>query len=121
MTTPATLTAADRIAIVDQIASGGAAFDSWSRQAAGGWMRPDDAREYWAHLPDDGAPGSWRVARVTVYRTPDGSRWTVGDVDIFTAAPRQPPAVRDDDAAREITAAVDSDPREITMHDYHTV
>lgn len=109
-----TLSPADVDAIARQIGDGAAALDSWARQAAGGTMRPDDAREYWTHLPDNGQPGSWRVARVTVYRSPDGSRWTIGDVDVFRAAPRQPSAVRHDDAAAAaIVAAAAEDDRQI--------
>lgn len=112
MTTPDTLTTADLDAIARQISEGGAPFDSWSRQAAGGHMRPDDAREYFCHLASawTGGGGPRRVARVTVYRDPVG-RWTIGDVDVFTHAAE--PTPRDNDAARDILAAVEQDDRSI--------
>lgn len=116
MTTPANLTAADMTAIVEQIADGSAAVDSWGRQAAGGWMRPDDAREYWAHLPTTGPGQVQRVARVTVYRD-SWWRWTIGDVDVFTTTEAHETARRDDDAAREILAAVAADPRKIVREE----
>jgi hypothetical protein len=111
-----TLSPADLDAIVRQIAEGGAPVDSWARQAAGGHMRRDDAREYFCHLPSSwsGGNGPRRVARVTVYRDAPG-RWTIGDVDVFTHAADS--ATRDDDAARKILAAVEADPRRITRRD----
>ncbi len=112
-----TLSPADLDAIVRQIAEGGAPVDSWARQAAGGHMRRDDAREYFCHLADlwtGGDAGPRRVARVTVYRDAPG-RWTIGDVDVFTHAAES--TTRDDDAAREILTAVEADPRRITRRD----
>jgi hypothetical protein len=79
-------------------------------------MRRDDAREYFCHLASSwtGGDGPRRVVRVTVYRDAVG-RWTIGDVDVFTHAAQ--PTTRDDDAAREILAAVEADPRSITRRD----
>jgi hypothetical protein len=113
-----TLSPADLDAIVRQIAEGGAPVDSWATQAAGGHMRRDDAREYFCHLASSwsGNAGPRRVARVTVYRDAPG-RWTIGDVDVFTHAADS--ATRDDDAAREILAAVEADPRRFYRVDDH--
>jgi hypothetical protein len=109
-TTPATLAGTDLDYIVRQIGDGTAALDSWSRQAAGGSMRHDDAREYWLHLPVDPHAGIMRAARVTVYRDAPG-RWTIGDVDVFTAAAAGRHVT--DDQAAEIVAAVTDDDRTI--------
>lgn len=118
MPTPTTLAGTDLDYIVRQIEEGAAAVDSWSRPAAGGFLRPDDAREYWAHLPVDGTTAASRVARVTVYRTPDGSRWRVADVDIFTETQTHDATRSDDHQAAAIAAAVDADRREIVRHAY---
>lgn len=109
-----TLTAADRDTIARQIAEGGAPVDSWGRPAAGGSIRPDDAREYFCHLASarTGAAGPMRVVRVTVFRDAVG-RWTIGDVDTFTADAGQEPTRRDDDRWGDITAAVEQDDRQI--------
>ena len=110
MTIREILTAADLDTIAAQIGDGAAPVDSWSRPAAGGYMRPDDAREYFCHLAS-GSSGRRRIARVTVYRDPVG-RWTIGDVDTFTAD-TSGSVTRDDDAARDILAAVETDTRQI--------
>lgn len=110
MTIDQKLTAADRDMICQQIGDGAAALDSWSRPAAGGFMRADDAREYWCHLPHDGP--SWRVARVTVFRDA-ADRWTIGDIDVFTTTETRETVARDDMAAADILAAVSADRRVI--------
>jgi hypothetical protein len=108
MTIAERLTAADLDLVTAQIAEGSAARDSWSRPAAGGFMRPDDAREYWCHLYADGVVS--RVARVTAYRDAVG-RWTIGDIDVFTTTETRDTIARDDVAAADILAAVSADDR----------
>lgn len=110
MTIAERLTAADLDLVTAQIAEGSAARDSWSRPAAGGFMRADDAREYWCHLHADGVVS--RVARVTAYRDAVG-RWTIGDIDVFTTTETRNTIDRDDVAAADILAAVESDNRTI--------
>lgn len=118
MTTHATLTAADIDAIARQIGDGAAALDSWSRQAAGGFMRPDDAREYWAHLPYESSADPWRVARVTVYRDAPG-RWRMGDVDVFERRNQPEGVTIAADQAGEIIAAAGADNRHIVRDFEH--
>jgi hypothetical protein len=112
MTIDQKLTAADRDAICQQIEDGAAALESWSRPAAGGFMRADDAREYWCHLPDHVDSVISRVARVTVYRDAAG-RWTIGDIDVFTTTETRDSIDRDNQAAADILAAVSADRRVI--------
>jgi hypothetical protein len=107
------LTTADRHAICQQIADGSAARDCSSMRTAGGYDREDCAREYFCHLPDP-TRQTWRVARVTTYRDA-GGRWTIGDVDVFTTPANRATVDRDDDAAAEILAAVESDPRGVCL------
>jgi hypothetical protein len=108
MTISKRLTAADLELVTTQIAEGSAARDSWSRPAAGGFMRPDDAREYWCHLHADGVVS--RVARVTAYRDAVG-RWTIGDIDVLTTNETRDTIARDDVAAADILKAVSADDR----------
>ena len=103
------LTTADRDAICQQIADGSAARDSSSMRTAGGYDREDCSREYFCHLPDPTGQ-TWRVARVTTYRDAVG-RWTIGDVDVFTTAANRDTIDRDNIAAADILASVESDPR----------
>lgn len=107
------LTTADRDAICQQIADGSAARDSSSMRTAGGYDREDCSREYFCHLPDP-TRQTWRVARVTTYRDAAG-RWTIGDVDVFTTAANRATINRDNIAAADILAAVESDPRCVSL------
>ena len=97
--------------ICAMIEDGFAAFESSPRMACGGYAKPDDTRTYFVEL------GGGRLAKVWAARRP-GGQWYIGAVEFFVGGGNfaQLPGATEQariQAADEIAAAIENDPRTI--------